>query len=182
MESHYYPEFGSAPHRLKLKGIGYLGHYASVLLALFPFLLSVVSYIEYLIGSYQGLRSIEELFIGTRIFPLIAFVLLLIQYNRLKFTAIETKKSNEKIMEICDEIAKVNSWKVKYRSNNRFVASSNSVLNLGFWGEMITVIITENKIYVNSICDPYKRPNLLSTRKDKLFKKALIKELRILHP
>jgi hypothetical protein len=178
MKNKYAPVYGNKPRRLKLKVVGYFAHYAFVLLALFPFLLTVVSYIKYLSGAYQGVRPIDELFDGTSVFILLALFIAVIQYYRLNFKIIKTNISTEEVIEICNRIAKINNWKIKHVTKNEFVATSEGTLSFGFWGEMITVIILENNVFVNSICDPYKRPNIVSLGKNKIYRKEIIREIR----
>ncbi len=180
MKNPYQPEYTNIPKRVKLKGLGYLGHYAFVLLILFPFLLTVADYIQFINGTYRGVRPMGELFEGSAIFVLLAFLLLIIQYNRLKFHRIETSLPPEKIIVLCNKYARVNNLEIKYVSRNEFVAVSNHSVffEWGEWGEMLTVIIKDQKVYLNSICDPYKRPNVVSLGKNRAYKRALIKTLK----
>jgi len=179
MKNPYKPEYTNIPKRLKLKGLGYFGHYFFVLLILFPFLLTVLNYIKFITGTYRGVRPIEELIEGTGIFVLMAFLLFLIQFNRLKFKNVETPLTADKIIGLCSKYAGVNNLEIKYVSKNEFVAVSNrsAFFELGEWGEILTVIIQEQKVYINSICDPYKRPNIFSMGKNKAYKRALIKTI-----
>ena len=179
MKNPYKPEYTNRPKRLKLKGLGYLGHYTFVLLILFPFLLTVLDYIKFLTGTYRGVRPIEELIEGTWIFVLLAFLLFIIQFNRLKFKSVEISLPADKIIDLCSKYADVNNLKIKYVSKNEFVAISNRSVffEWGEWGEMLTVIIQDQKVYINSICDPYKRPNMISMGKNKAYKRELIKTI-----
>ncbi|MFC0878883.1 hypothetical protein ACE01N_19980 [Saccharicrinis sp. FJH2] len=177
MGNSYQPEYKTNPKRLKLKGIGYFGHYAFVILILSPFLLTIIEYIKYLNGTYKGLRPMNELFEGTSIFIFLALILLLIQIRRLKFKTLETNISEESIINLCTKFAKVNNLEVKHVTKNEFVATSNGFLSFGTWGEMITVIIIDNIVYINSICDPYKRPNIVSLGKNKAYRNALKKTI-----
>ncbi len=180
MKNNYKPEYTNTPKKLKLKGLGYLGHYFFVLLVLFPVMLTVYDFIKHLNGTYNGVRPIEELLDGTEIFILIAFVILVIQYNRLKFKSIETSLTPKKILSLCAKFAGVNNLAIKYVSKNEFVATSNrsAIFAWGQWGEMLTVIILDKKVYINSICDPYKRPNIITMGKNNAYKRALIKTIK----
>lgn len=180
MKNNYKPEYINTPKKLKLKGLGYLGHYMFVLITLFPFLLTVFDYIKYLTGTYQGVRPINELFEGTAIFILLAFILLIIQFKRLEFENIKTDLPTDKILSLCTTYAKVNNLEIKHVGQNEFVAISkrSAFFEWGEWGEMLTVIIQDQKVYINSICDPYKRPNIISMGKNKAYKRALIKTIK----
>ncbi len=83
-------------------------------------------------------------------------------------------------MSLCTKYAGVNNLEIKYVGQNEFVAVSkhSAFFEWGEWGEMLTVIIQDQKVYINSICDPYKRPNIISMGKNKAYKRALIKTIK----
>ncbi|WP_133249960.1 hypothetical protein [Marinifilum breve] len=175
MKKYHQPECSCAPTRLKLTKLGYLGHYAFVFFVLFPFLLSIFSYIKFLNGNYDGLRPIREMFDGTSIFVGIAFILFLLQYKRLRFKIYSISISEEKVIEICHKIAEVNEWKIKQSTKNVFVASTE--VPFDFIGEVITVIVHHQKVYINCICDPYKRPNITSFGYNRKYKQEIIRQI-----
>ncbi|MCT4603399.1 MAG: hypothetical protein N4A59_10920 [Marinifilum sp.] len=180
MKNNYNPECLNVPKRLKLSKYGYFGHYFFVLIILIPFLLTVVDYIKNMTGMYQRGRSIYELFEGTAIFVLLAFVLLIIQFKRLEFENIKTSLPTDVILSLCSKYALVNNLEIKHVGKNEFVAISkrSAFFEWGEWGEMLTVIIKDQKIYINSICDPYKRPNIISMGKNRAYKRALIETIK----
>lgn len=184
MTNHYKPQYSKKPRRLKLKGFGYLGHYTFVVLLFFPFLIAVFNYILYYFGIYEGVRPIHELFELTAIFVLSAFILFIIQFKRLAFEYVETSLTTEHIINMCTKYAEVNKLEIKYIGQNEFVARSNrsSLLDWGKWGEMLTVIVQDQKVYINCICDPYQRPNIVSMGKTKAYKEALKETLKRANP
>lgn len=175
MRKYHQAEYTSVPTRLKLTKLGYLGHYAFVFFALLPFLLSIFSYVEFLTGNYNGVRPIEEMFDGTSIFVSIAFLLFLLQYKRLRFKTLTINIPEEKVIEICHRIAEVNEWKVEQSTKNVFVASTKAPFD--FIGELITVIVHYQKVYINCICDPYQRPNITSFGYNRKYKKEIIRQI-----
>lgn len=177
MNNSYQPEYDYNIKRLRLKGKGYFGHYAFVLLPLIPAFMSFFNYIQFLNGTSEGVITKYDLFKDAGIFTIIALVLLLLQFNRLKFKIIETNISTEAVLDLCRKFARINNLELRFQSQNEFVAVSNGFLSFGTWGEMLTVIIQDKKVYINSICDPYKRPNLISMGKNKAYKRALIKTI-----
>lgn len=175
MEKYLQPECSSAPTRLKLTKLGYLGHFTFVFIALFPFLMAIYTYIEFLTGNYNGVRPIREMFDGTSIFVGIAFFLFLLQYKRLRFKTHSISISEEKVIEICHKIAEVNEWEVEQSTKNVFVASSDGPFD--FIGEVITVIVHHQKVYINCICDPYKKPNITSFGYNRKYKQEIIRQI-----
>ncbi|PXY02048.1 hypothetical protein DF185_05230 [Marinifilum breve] len=137
--------------------------------------MSIFSYIKFLNGNYDGLRPIREMFDGTSIFVGIAFILFLLQYKRLRFKIYSISISEEKVIEICHKIAEVNEWKIKQSTKNVFVASTE--VPFDFIGEVITVIVHHQKVYINCICDPYKRPNITSFGYNRKYKQEIIRQI-----
>jgi hypothetical protein len=180
MKNNYQQSYSNIPKRLKLNGLGHLGHYIFVLIILIPFLLTVADYIRYIAGTHQGVRPINELFEGTAIFIFLSFTLLIIQFRRLSFEKIKTSLPADKVVNLCTKYASVNKLEIKHVGQNEFVARSkhSAFVEWGEWGEMLTVIVQDQMVYINCICDPYQRPNIISLGKNKAYKRALIKTIK----
>lgn len=112
-------------------------------------------------------------------FP-IAVIFYFIQKRRLRFIIIETSLDEIQLTEVINYVAKRQKWQQKSRSKNHYIATCDDTSSLfgNHWGERITILYHDNKIYFNSICDPNKKPSVTAWNRNwyhaKIFKRAVI--------
>lgn len=164
--------------RLKISFWEYFSHYFFALFFLFPLLLTLIDFIKYLFDNYNGVRSMDELITSNYPLVIIALIIFGIQYSRLKFSVFETTLSPREVSLICEKIANANNWEINKNTNEIFQASvKNFFPSWMFIGERVTVLSNEKKVYINSICDPSERPNIISFGQNKKHKQILVKNL-----
>ena len=113
------------------------------------------------------------------IIPIIfAILFYLLQKKRLRFKIAETKLTIGEIYKVVDETAIELDWIINQRKNSYFTANTNPKFTSGSWGEQITVIFTEKKILVNSICDLNKITSLVSMGRNKKNEQTLINNIK----
>lgn len=93
---------------------------------------------------------------------LLGGVTYILQKRRLRLTKIGTCLSHDDLQGILDRLAGREGWRTISRQKRIYVAATDPSFWSGSWGERITVIFDESCVYVNSICDPDKRPSLVS--------------------
>jgi hypothetical protein len=100
-----------------------------------------------------------------------------IQKRRLKFRVIETKLSHVQLKELLIEVAEKLKWEFISTSNNVYIARTNPGFFSGSWGEQISVLFYQNSVFVNSICDPNKRPSVVSLGRNSENENTLIDKI-----
>lgn len=107
----------------------------------------------------------------------LSFLLYLLQKKRLRFKIVETNLSIDEIYKIVDDTAKQLGWILNKKSSTHLTANTNPKFTSGSWGEQITIIFTENKILVNSICDLNKKASLVSMGRNKKNEQTFINNI-----
>jgi hypothetical protein len=91
-----------------------------------------------------------------------------LQRNRLKMTVIETKLNQKEIFEIIKQTAKKLEWYPTRIEDFIFLGQTHpNPFKTGSWGEQITIIINNNRILINSICDTDKQTSVASFGRNK---------------
>jgi hypothetical protein len=106
--------------------------------------------------------------------PIIAFVscgisLLTYRHQRkmLKFVTVDTKLDRVELTKIIETTGKQLKWKPHFMDDQVFIAKTFPGLWSGSWGEQITIIFDNEKILINSICDPDNRGSLFSNGRNR---------------
>lgn len=116
---------------------------------------------------------------STLLFTILSVFFLFLQKNRLRYKQIEEELKFLSISELCDFLIKKYNWVLVKKSNQSYLFERSFDLNvsIGSWGELITVIIKEDKILFNSICNPNAPTSIASwgmnRRNYKQFKNAI---------
>lgn len=101
-----------------------------------------------------------------------------IQWKRLRFTVIETSLDSTELAEVIKYVEKRQKWDVTVRSTTFYIATADEGALFQSWGERITILYYENRIYFSSICDPNKRTSLSSWGRNwenlDIFKRAVV--------
>ncbi|RWY46025.1 hypothetical protein EPL05_23555 [Mucilaginibacter gilvus] len=92
----------------------------------------------------------------------LAVIFYFIQKKRLKFKIVQTTLSAQQLKEVISEVSKNLKWVPMSSSEKTYVAKTFPGFFSGSWGEQITVLFHENTVFINSICDPDKRPSVVS--------------------
>ena len=140
--------------RLKL-GLGeWLTHYAIVFFLFFISMLPAPDiYKIYFTKTYIGIRSGEELIQSSVPWLILAIIFCFIQYQQLRFKEFTAVQTEGEFKEAVDRTQKELEWNIeKYNSN--YVRAYRPWNWTGSFGEMVTIIRNEDKILINSICDP----------------------------
>jgi hypothetical protein len=165
--------------KLKLKLSDLFTHYLIVFFLFIPFLLTLYSFIEkYLLNNYTGVRSPEEMFIGTSPLTIVAIIFFFIQRNKLKFKVVATKLPKERIKEIIELTAKELEWHLEIVNAKIIIAKTHPKWTSGSWGEQITIIFDKSSIMINSICDPDKKSSVVSFGRNKKNVNKLIENIK----
>jgi hypothetical protein len=139
---------------VKLSKWQLLSHYWIVpFLLVVPILTTYSLFQIYITKSYKGIRNPNELVQGYLwIIPVVIFYF--IQKKRLEFQEIKGEFNINNVETAINETAKLLNWEVYKKKDNYFIAIRRGGFTSGSWGEMITIIAHEDKILINSICDP----------------------------
>lgn len=154
--------------RVKLSFWNSINHYLIVLFTFIPLILSIYNYFKfYLTNSYTGVKTPSEMLVVSIPFTIAGIFFYYIQYKRLKFITLKTNLSQNKIQEIVSETAKQLEWIKITKSVDLTIFKTFPNWSTGSWGEQITIIINDDKVLINSICDPDKTSSIASFGRNK---------------
>ncbi len=102
----------------------------------------------------------------------------LLQHKRLKLKTIESSLDNEDSLMVIREAVENLNWKTIINNKRAIIAKVNNGLLTGSWGEQVIIIFDSNKMYINSICDPNKRPSLASFGNNRKNITTLVQEIK----
>ena len=144
------------PPHVKLKGSEFFTHYAAAVFLLAPTIAAIFS----LATHDYGLSAIPAMRIFCACTLMASMFVAWLQTRALRFRVIETSEdahvNYEKVM---DAIAKTD-WRIsQHHLDSRIVSE---VPGAGSWGERVDVRFHGTNVYVNSICDPSKRAQLIA--------------------
>jgi hypothetical protein len=94
-------------------------------------------------------------------FALLAILFSIIQWRRLRFRVFAIQASNKAFQDALSRTAEELGWRIAHNTK-RMVRAHRPWNWSGSWGEMITIRRYKDKILINSICDPYTRPSVVS--------------------
>lgn len=161
---------------LKLSNGEKFTHYGIVGFCFFiPFLFMFFHLKDFLLGMPKPVKSGEMWFLGIPTVIGIAFYIL--QKKRLKFKVVENDFNRVELDRIIEKVAKELEWDIIENKQKVLVAKTYPGLLSGSWGEQITILFDNKKVFVNSICDPSNRSSLISTGRNRQNENALIKEI-----
>jgi hypothetical protein len=147
---------------LQLIGLEHkLTHYGIVgFLFIMPLILMVLHLIDYFNFGSIDFKDGEVWFLFLP--SVLAIIFYLIQKNRLKFKIVTTTLNTEQLKGVINEVAKDLKWVRMPSSAQTYIAKTLPGFFSGSWGEQITVLFNNDTVLINSICDPDRRPSLVS--------------------
>jgi hypothetical protein len=141
-------------------------HYGIVIgILIIPTTIMFVSVKDILNGSNKHFSENQLWFIIIPI--LISILFYFLQKNRLKFKVIDTSLNVFEIKKIITEIEEQRKWIKNKNTENYYTATTYPGFFSGSWGELITIIFAENRIYFNSICNPNAKSSVVSMGRNK---------------
>jgi hypothetical protein len=89
------------------------------------------------------------------------------QKKMLRFVTIATKLDRAELTKIIETAGHQLNWKPHFIDDQVFIAKTFPGFWSGSWGEQITILFGNEKILINSICDPDNRGSLFSNGRNK---------------
>jgi uncharacterized membrane protein len=164
--------------RVKLSGWDSFNHYFIVLFLLLPMIFISFDGIKYLItGAYLGIRTPMEMLSVSMPFMILGIVFFFVQYKRLNFKIIKTNVSRDMVIKAIKTTATELNWIPEINTKDFKVFKTNPKWYTGSWGEHITVILDNDKVMINSICDLDKKTSVVSFGRNRKNMKRLLEEL-----
>ncbi|MEM9681457.1 MAG: hypothetical protein AAF901_14130 [Bacteroidota bacterium] len=170
---------------LQLLGFEWLSHFYLPLLFLLPsfyFALgAIMNLIQYHGNIYADQREKLVMLLG---FLISGILLFWIQSKRLKFKVVPIQSLKTKdVHSVINSVGKKLGWSLLTQTNDgnlfqAFAEPPHWLWRLS-WGEMITVIFDEDRVLINSICNPDKRPSVTSGGRNARHVNTLINKLKI---
>jgi hypothetical protein len=140
--------------RLKLSRWQTFTHFFVVIFILLIPAFTLFSLFEiYITDSYDGVRTANELISTTWPWIIPAIVFYFIQKRRLRFREVKVRYSDQEFQEAVERTANQYEWRIE-RNNKRFFQAFRPSNWTGSWGEMITIIRENDRLLLNSVCDP----------------------------
>ncbi|MFD0748802.1 hypothetical protein ACFQZS_01525 [Mucilaginibacter calamicampi] len=100
-----------------------------------------------------------------------------LQKNILKFYSVHTALDRKQLIKVISDVSKKLEWITMESNKNVYVAKTFPGFFSGSWGEQITILFFEDKLLVNSICDPDKKSSIVSFGRNRNNVQTLLKEL-----
>lgn len=163
--------------KLKLGNWAKFIHYG-VVIAIFLLPVTVIFFFfkDYFEGNPKPFEG-NQLWATTIVPSILGILCYLLQRNKLKFKSIETKLTRTELTEVIERVAKRLEWIPHIVDEKVIVAKTHPGFFSGSWREQITILFDRNSVLVNSICDPDKRPSMVSMGRNKRNVNDLIEEI-----
>ena len=97
------------------------------------------------------------------------------QKRRLKLRVVQTRLNTATLKLIIDQVARELEWKGEFTSDNVYEAKTRPGFFSGSWGEQITILFADGRVFVNSICDPDQRNSVFSNERNRENEDTLVK-------
>ena len=165
-------------NEVKLTFWGKIIHYGAVGYLIFVMAMSIFFQLTNKSNGPAKPISEGEIWFFIAMLPVIFFIYKL-QRRRLKFKSVETNLKRKEINDIIREVAIELKWTLESINENYIVAKTHPGFFSGSWGEQITIIFDQNRVLVNSICDPDKRSSVTSMGRNKRNEMKLMNEIKI---
>lgn len=164
-------------NEVKLTFWGKIIHYGVVGYLLFIMAMSVFLQLTNTVNGPAKPITEGEIWFFITLLPVIFFIYKL-QRRRLKFKSVETNLKRKEINDIIREVALELKWTLESVNENYIVAKTHPGFFSGSWGEQITIIFDQNRVLVNSICDPDKRSSVTSMGRNRRNENKLMNEIK----
>ena len=165
--------------RIKLSWWDLLTHYLIVLFLFLPLIFLSFDCAKYIItGETFGVRTPKEMFFVNIPFMILGVVFFFIQFKRLKFKIIQTSLPYDSIHDAIKTTANDLDWISVINTKYYKVFKSFPKWYTGSWGEQITIIVDNDKVMINSICDPDKKASVASFGRNRKNMKKLMDEIK----
>jgi len=115
----------------------------------------------YFLGTYTGVRHPGEMLKVLAPFFLLAILFYFIQHRRLRFKEFPINADDRAFQQALARTAEQLGWRIA-NNTKRMVRAHRPWNGSVSWGEMITIRRYKDKILINSICDPYSWPSVVS--------------------
>jgi hypothetical protein len=148
--------------RLRLSGFQLVQHYAVVpLLLILPALYCFFAIQRYFLNMPAGSGNLVGLLKLAIPSALLAILFYFIQKRRLRFKEFLVHTSTSAFHKALERTAADLGWRIA--NNTKHTIQAHRPWNWSSsWGEMITIRRFKDKILINSICDPYAWPSVIS--------------------
>lgn len=163
----------------ELQLVGFWANFSHFLLAVFflfmpAFVLfsHAINFLNNVPDSFQD-GELWIIIIG----PILSVIVYWMQKRRLKFLVVATNLNHVQLKEILIEVAEKLKWEF-ISSTNAYVAKTDPGFLSGSWGEQITILFYQDKVFVNSICDPNKRSSVSSLGRNGKNEETLINRIK----
>lgn len=156
-------------------------HYSIIGFFLIPPIINIIDIFQYYVThTYRGVRTIGEMATWSywTLIPAVGFYF--IQKRRLKFKPINVALDSEAFFKIANATAKQLDWEIIEKKQNLIIAKSG--FSWRSWGELITIIRTNDKVLFNSICDPDNITSVASWGMNKLNLETFEKTIQLKAP
>jgi hypothetical protein len=162
--------------RVRLPFMQRLNHYFIVILLLVTPVITLIDIVlERWTKTRKHILPATEMIDTSLAFLILAVIAFLIQRDRLRFREVEIEYTDDEFREAIQRTKNEIGWRI--RTNNKNLLRAERHFPWGGWGELITIKKAKNKLFLNSICDPYAKSSVVSfgwnTNNIKIFLKNL---------
>lgn len=142
---------------------------------IFPAVLVFFHLFQYFQGDPAPYQIWQAWFMGL---PLaLGYLVFFIQKRRLKFKVVQTTLSREQVKTIIKQLAAQLEWTGHFTSAKVYQATTSPGFFSGSWGEQITILLPDNRVWVNSICDLKKRSSVVSMGRNRKNEQTIIDQV-----
>jgi cytochrome c oxidase subunit IV len=162
---------------LQLNFEGRFTHYGIVSFLLFIALFFILNQVNDYLKNQMYIR-LSDIILFIVLPTLLSILYYFIQKRKLKLIVIDTSLTPKEVSDIFSEVASEQGWGVSQQTSNILIANTPCSFRSGSWGEQVTLLLFKNQIFLNSICDPERRPSIVSYGRNKKNQLLLLNKLR----
>lgn len=108
---------------------------------------------------------------------ILAIIFYSVQKRRLALTEIKTPLTREQLRDLILQLAENKKWEARNNRKTFMIMKTHPSFWSGSWGEQITVLFDDRRVWVNSICDPEQQTSVVSMGRNKNNVATLVSDL-----
>jgi hypothetical protein len=129
-------------------------------LCIIPFVIILFHISDFIENGKTQFKEGEVWFIVVA--TLLSYLTYRLQKGRLKFHLAQSTLDRKQLNKVIGDVAQELKWVTMSSHKDVYTAKTFPGFFSGSWGEHITILFYENKVLVNSICDPDSRSSITS--------------------
>lgn len=170
-------KYGLEKRKLKLSSLEMFSHYGIVgLCFIIPLTFSFFYLKNYFLDIPKQIKP--EWILIPIMFTIIGCLFFYSQNKKLKFKEVTTNLNKPELNKIIEDVSEDLKWNIHFSNSKAIVVKTDPDFLSGSWGEQITILFDNQKVLINSICDPEGESSFISLGRNKKNENKLIEEIK----